>query len=136
MIYDSLEALPFYRPLSDSIVFIERMVDGAMESHPAIERQGGAVVPRSYDGRLVAHHEQLCFHWVKTGREVIAVGYSEQAKAALPAADGTIALEGAQVATVVTLEAGEFVLLMPGEPYALGLSGSSESTESESLRFV
>ncbi len=136
MIYDSLEALPLYRSLSDSILCIERMVDGGLQWHPAIDRQSGVVVPRSYDGQLVAHHEQLCLHWVKRGREVIAVGYSEQAKAALPAADGTIVLEGAQVATVVTLEAGEFVLLMPGEPYALGLSGSSEDTESESLRFV
>ncbi len=136
MIYDSLDALGFYAKIIESLRNIEGMIGGREGVSPASERYDGAGEGEPFAGTLRAHKEQLCLHWVKKGREVVAVGYSEQTKGVPPGDDGTMVLEGAQVATVLTLEEGEFALFMPGEPYALRLGGSSGQLESESVRFV
>jgi len=136
MIYDSLEALGFYAKIIESLRHIEGMIGGREDASSSPERYDGEQEAAAFDGTLRAHKEQLCLHWVKKGREVVAVGYSEQTKGVPAGDDGTMVLEGAQVATVLTLEEGEFALFMPGEPYALRLGGSSGQLESESVRFV
>ena len=136
MIYDSLDALASYASIIGPAVQIERLIAGEVASLPLAERIDESGEARPFDGTLRAHKERHCLHWVSQGRDVIAVGYREQTKG-LPVCDeGTIVVEGAQVATVLTLREGEFVLFMPGEPYALRLAGSSGHVGGESIRFV
>lgn len=136
MIYDSLDALASYASIIEAAERIERVLAGQDDALAAMERIEERNAPRRFDGTLRSHKEQFLLHRVKKGREVVAVGYREQTKGVGASSDGTIVLEGAQVATVVTLQEGEFILFMPGEPYALALSGSSEYIESESVRFI
>ncbi len=135
MIYDSLDALASYASIIEAAAQIERLIAGEVDALPLMDRFDESGVSRPFDGTLRSHKEQLCLHWVKAGREVIAVGYPEQTTGLPACDDGSIVVEGAQVTTVLTLREGEFVLFMPGEPYALRLAGSSEHVESESVRF-
>ena len=136
MIYDSVENLARYRFLSDHIRAIEEHIERGIPLPPACRVQRGGGTPTVYDGQLTAHSEAHLFHRIIEGREVIAIGYSEQERAEQADGAQTVVIEGAQVASVVTLEAGHFILLMPGEPYALSLLGSSSGHEGESIWFV
>ncbi len=136
MIYDSIEYLGYYRFISPTLASVEEAIaDGGVADHIYTRKEGGATVT-PFDGTMVFHNEQLCLHWVKEGEEVIAVGYSEQAVGSARADESTHKVEGAQVATVITLKADDFVILMPKEPYRLALPGTSEDYRSESIRFV
>jgi len=98
-------------------------------------RRPGDGQSQSFTGSLVAQRQRMLLHYVQEGSEVIAVGYSEEAKARSGNGGEEILLTESQATTVITLTSGMFVLLMPGEPYGLALSGSSEGFVSESLLF-
>ncbi|MFA5447254.1 MAG: YhcH/YjgK/YiaL family protein [Sphaerochaeta sp.] len=135
MIYDRVQEIGRYESLSPLVSAIQAYLLGERNLPEGVIRRPGDGQSQSFTGSLVAQRQRMLLHYVQEGSEVIAVGYSEEAKARSGNGGEEILLTESQATTVITLTSGMFVLLMPGEPYGLALSGSSEGFVSESLLF-
>lgn len=125
MIYDRIENLLQYQSVVDHLGQVKEILGRQYED--GVHQEGALTVvvkryvPSKFDGTFIAHTKQAVIHILVEGTELVGITYRESTKGAMRSDIGDITICDAPIPSVISLDPGFFTLLLPLEPYALGI---------------
>lgn len=129
MIHDRLENLYQYAPIIEHLELIEGLLSNssALGTHRAgpLSVEIAEYLPSSFKGQFQAHDSATTFVVMLEGSELIGLTYTERCKGSAKNEDGWIFIEDSPISTVITAKKGWFTIIMPREPYVLGIAFES-----------
>ncbi len=137
MIYDTIDHIHEYASVIDHLDLVVKhrhapwVVGTQTFEGLRIRRSEDELTPFSH--RFTASKDAVTVHMVVSGSELVATTYHELCKGKKADEEGHIHIEDGPVAAALTLREGDVVILMPSEPYCLGIQTAATASPPRTL---